>query len=683
MPARDWSGAKAFDGRRSRPKNEAIAEPRKARLQLSRAKKIGGIMKKSFKFFVSFLILNFLLVVGVFAEGYHVCVASHKSLKNAEAMVEKLEKQSIAAFVSESKVKNESYYRVLLSKEFKKIADARKYRDEVKNYSFAKELGLKDFWVCKSEKIIPKNSQAAQSVPLPVQKTVAAKKNEPNPVEKKSEPKPVEKLPEPKVIEKPMPTPKKEIPPEPLPIPEEPKTELLSEPVVKEKKTEKTPPVPVREEPKILDKNEKAVLSEEMPYSVLVRSYKYAQFAENDKARLNELGFDSYLLNTFDDEAFFEFNIHVGAFASREEAEELCAQFTDAGITDTEISDFRDVEPKIKKYDEIIASEKVTFNDGKSDYPTFLPESVEKLVSNFPANKDFPIDEVTIIDYDNYRAGGDKPKIPAKIFEYIGDEDSVHSALLATYRDELYKKEVSIFFANADSFVQDDALGEIENMQFSASSGVFDCILFEDGDDLVVYGENPEEQMFTCIKTKDFTKEEFISFLIDSFDGGSLAMYPQMRRTFYVLPDKNDSIDRDFVAFSFKKVGDDYSIERGYAEWSLPIVGHSLAKTYYRENGSLVGLGFYDLDYDFNAKKVHAHFMESKNSEISGTNQPVLVNNANGWYLVNSSQKEISFSTKSYVVAADTKPDSILSKEDLIKFGTELKIWDSEKTSAH
>jgi cell division septation protein DedD len=80
--------------------------------------------------------LNFFVFGALFADGYHVCVASYKSLKNAETMVQKLEKQSMSAFISESKVKNQNYYRVLLSKEFKKIDDARKYRDEVKKIFF-------------------------------------------------------------------------------------------------------------------------------------------------------------------------------------------------------------------------------------------------------------------------------------------------------------------------------------------------------------------------------------------------------------------------------------------------------------------------------------------------------------------------------------------------------------------
>ena len=639
------------------------------------------------------MILNFLLVGAIFAEGFHVCVASYKNLENAETMVEKLEKQSVSAFVSESKTKNQTLYRVLLSKEFKNTADARKYRDEVQKYSFVRELGLKDFWVCKSEKVILKNYPLAVGSEKTKSPKVAPA---PAPVQKIA-PK-IEPIPEPKVIEKPKPAPKKEIPPKPLPIPEEPKVDLIpiTEPPVKNIEKEPAPlpepePAPLPEIPlveevepplaetKILDKNdEKAVLSEETPYSVLVRSYKYAQFAENDKNRLYELGFEPYLLNTFDEKSFFAFNIHVGAFETREEAEELKAQFDDAGIFDTEVSDFREIEDKIKKYDEVLSRENVTFDDGLSEFPTSLPSSVEKVVKHFPANKDFPIQEITIVDYDNFLASSYKPSISSPIFDYVhGESSGVHAALSAVYRDELYGKEVSVFFANADQLPTIDALGEFEFMQFESNDGFFDCQLYEYAGETVLSGANVDENLFVRISTKDFTKEEFINFLIDSFNDKSLVLYPQMRRTFFVLPDENPDVERDFVAFTYKKITDDYASERNYAEWAVPIVGHSLAKTYFSEKDSFISLGFYDLDYDFNAKNVHVHFTEAKTSaEISPTNQPVSVKGAEGWYLVNPSQKEVSFSTKSYVIAIDTDPNNTLEKDDLIRLGTDLKIWE-------
>ena len=645
-------------------------------------------MKKSFKFFLSIFILNILVVGAVFADGYHVCVASYKSLDNAETMLKKLEKQSVSALVSENKVKNQTYYRVLLSKEFKKAQDARKYRDEVKDYSFVKELGLKDFWVCESEKIVLRNQLVKITTDLPQPAKVA-----PAPAPKKV----VEEKPAPKAKPAPVPVPV----PAPLPIPEEPDVKNIvpedaksvaplpiivpipqPEPELPVEEEPEEPaeeiPVIVVEEPKTLGANEKAVLSEENPYSVIVRSYKYEQFAENDSARLKELGFEPYILKTFDDKEFFAFNIHVGAFADLAEAEELNSQFADAGIPDTMVSDYNEIKENLQKYDDVILRESVSFDNGQYEIPTCVPESIAKLVKQFPANKDFPIQEITIIDYDNYLAVRDKPNLSSELRAYLEEEEGLHSALLAKCRDELYRKEVSVFFANADQHKEDDILGEFENMQFGATDGVFDCVLYENDGELVLSGTNISEKMSVKIKTRDFSKEEFINLLIDSFNDGSLSLYPQMRRTFYVLPEKNPDEDREFIIFNFKKVGEEYASERNYAEWAVPIVGHSLAKSYFYDSNSLLCIGFYDLDYDFNAKNVHAHFTEAKNTtEITETNKPVSVNGIEGWYLLNPKQKEVSFSTKSYVIAIDTEPTSVLSKDDLIKVGTDLKIWDS------
>ena len=604
-------------------------------------------MKKSIKFLFTILALNILLLGSLFAEGYHVCVASYKQLKNAENMVQKLEKQSMAAVISESKVKNQSYYRVLLGKEFKKIDDARKYRDEVKKYSFVKELGLKDFWVCKSEKIVSaKTVPVAKPAPVPV----------------------------------PLPTPKPELKPEqkaePLPAPE-PETVVIPVP---EPEPEPIPEVIVKNdlppEPKELEKNEQAVLSEATPYSVVVRSYKYSQFAENDKNRLYELGFEPYLLNTFDDKSFFAFNIHVGAFASRQEAEDLQAQFTDMGIADTQVSDYNDIKAKIEKYDEVLNNEKVMFDDGLSGIPTSLPESVVKLVKHFPANKDFQIKEISIIDYDRYLLCEDKPDAEKALLNYIGTEADIHSALLAIYRDELYQKEAKVFLTCAGSYnFEENGLVPVEKMELGDGEGLFDCSLYEVAGTMILNGTNESQKLFVRMQSADFTKEEFISLLDASFNESSLNLYPQLRRTLFVLPNASDA-ERDFVTFNFKNVGDDYAAERDYVEWALPIVGHYLAETSYIEKDSLLCFGFYDLDYDFNSKKIHQYFKDSKiKSEITENNQPFTLNGVDGWYFIDKNIKELSISTKSYIIAIDALANSPVTKEDLIEAGKDLKIW--------
>ena len=697
-------------------------------------------MKYFFKIVISVLMLNLFFVPQAFSQGWHVCVGSFKSLENAESMAENLCQQKTPAFVSESYVKSQKYYRVLLSKEFSKIEDARKFRDQVKACPFVKKFGLSGFWVCQGEKLeITPKTQKKTVEPKPVKPAkTSAKKNISAELPKIEEPlvqelpqKKVEQTPKEPLVQEIIPeTPQKPAETEPEPkIPEsktEEKTDIPTEPEVQdikpseelefivknetpseESETEESavteqpqdeePSVPedVQEEdsiseeplveetaptesPKILDKNEQPVLCEKTPYSVLVRSYKYEQFAQNDCDRLKELGFDAYLLNTFDEKTFLSFEIHSGAFKTKEEASALKEKFGDLGIFDTEISDFRKIEDKIQKYDEIVGSEQVSFDDGRTDLPACLPESVAKLVKHFPANKDFPIQEINIIDYDKYLSLHERPALPLQIFDIIAKERSVHSVLLATYRDELYEKSVSIFFANAQTFPQEDILGEVETMQFGSKDGIFECELYENKDELVVRGLNEKENLFVRVWTRDFEKEEFINLLIDSFNDKPLELYPQMRRTFFVLPDENPESYRDFVSFSFRKIGNEYASERENADWAIPIVGHSLAKTYFSQKNSLLSLGFYDLSYDFNAKKIHDSFMVSESKDFSETDKSVSVGKTEGWYLLNTNQKEISFSTKSYVVAVDTDASSPLEKEDLVSLGNDLRIWSEE-----
>ncbi len=650
-------------------------------------------MKKSFKVLVALSLLN-LFIAGLFAEGYHVCVASYQKLANAQETVRKLENQSVSAFINENKVKGKSYYRVLLVKEFKKIEDARKYRDEVSKYSFGKELKLKDFWVCKGDKKLSPNAPKvapAKAAPAKVEPAKAAPAVVPAPVplplpkpQPKPEPKPepepkLDPIPEPAVknlevapdpvvvpVPAPIPIPEPEPEPEPAPIVIPP-----AEPELIEK--------PAAEEPKTLDKNEKAVLSEKTPYSVRVRTYKYSQFAENDNNRLKALGFDSYLLNTFDETAFFEFNLHAGAFETQEEAENLIAQFADVGIFNTEISDYREILPKINRYDEILSTETVTFDDGRSDLPGILSSSVEKLIRNFPANKDYQIKDAVLVDYDNYSATADHPEINSPILNYINNGTNVHSAALVNYTDELYQKNVSILLFAADDFTfgfnEDEA---VEKLQAGSGSGLFDCSIYEKNGKLYMCGVNHSENVFACLESASFDRGEFVSYIADSFNDSTLGIYPQIRRTLFALPDNSASGNRVFINFIFNKAGEDFALERGNAEWAVPLVGHALSKSYLREDGHFICVGFYDLDYDFNAKKIHEKFKESRNTtEVSESNQPITINSSEGWYFVDSMQKEISFSTKSYVIAIDAASNDDISKDSLADFSKDLKIWDT------
>ena len=75
-------------------------------------------------------------------------------------------------------------------------------------------------------------------------------------------------------------------------------------------------------------------------------------------------------------------------------------------------------------------------------------------------------------------------------------------------------------------------------------------------------------------------------------------------------------------------------------------------------------------------KNANIFTADKNNVEVSGNNQPLrLKDGVDGWYLLNSTQKEISFSTKSYVIAIDTAVGATLTKDDLANSANDLKIW--------
>ena len=100
------------------------------------------------------------------------------------------------------------------------------------------------------------------------------------------------------------------------------------------------------------NKTEEIPISEEKPYSVLVRSYKEEYAAENTKDRLVEDDIDAYVLGKFDEKELFSFDVHAGAFSSEEETEDLIEKLEEKGIEDVEIKgyDFTNQQGRRKNY---------------------------------------------------------------------------------------------------------------------------------------------------------------------------------------------------------------------------------------------------------------------------------------------------------------------------------------------
>lgn len=418
-------------------------------------------------------------------------------------------------------------------------------------------------------------------------------------------------------------------------------------------------------------------ISTEKPFSVLVRSYKEEQAAINDKQRLAASDVDTYILKTFDDSSYFSFDLHAGAFDNETEVEQLQEKLADIGIEDTKISNYEDIADNIEKYNEVIKTQNVTYAHGNDSIPTSFSPWVQKCIRQFPINKNFRIEQIMLFDIDNINATNTEVPELEEIEDFLDETDNIHAASLAIYKDDLFDKSVSIFIAVGDdgTFTQKNAIGE---MMLAIVDDVLNCnVNKDDNGNYTLFATNSTNNMYVVMLANDFTQNQFDAFINNVSNDSSLLVYPQLRKTLLVLPEKNDTLQRDFLYFDLSRVKESYAQERNYSAWSIPIVGHWEASNYFCQNGEKVSVSFFDMDYDYNASRIHGMFMDEKRrGSINEDNHTSDLKNANSWYLNQLFSNELSFSTKSYIIAVNSYNDYKLEENELIDIAEELQIWD-------
>lgn len=575
-------------------------------------------MKKFVSVFLLFGLLSFLG-----AEEIFVCVGSFKNPKNAENLVKNLEDLGAESFIFETQLDNQTLFRVLLSDSFDSKEEARKFRNSVEDADFAQKLNLSGFWICQAKK----------------------------------------------------------------PLSEKTTNEPLAEPALK---FELEPAKPI-----ILEENKNEIpVSEEKPYSVLVHSYKEEQSAENGKKRLKEKEIDSFILKTFDEKSYFSFDLHSGAFDSPEEAEPLQEKLEELGIEDTKIADYREEKEKIQKYDEIIKSQPVAYDFGNVEIPDTYSVPVATIIRQFPINKNFTLENLMIFDFDNLRSAKEKLPSLEDVSDIIGGGENLHAVSIAFYKDDLFNKNVKIFvfsgeentlpdilelkkdFNEGVSSKEDVAAGEdsdfkVRDMQFQLKDGILNSLVFNSDNDYIFFGVNEKRDLAVLMATEDFSESQFEDFLNNFESDSSLLIYPQIRRTLLVLPKKTET-ERKFLSFTLEEVDESYAESKGYADWAIPIVGHWNAEANFCQDDEFVSVGFFDLDYDYNAKQVHQMFMDSH--IVTESSHASTVKNADSWFVEPFGRsREVSFSTKSYIIAVNSFD---LDEEELVELSDELQIWE-------
>lgn len=498
------------------------------------------------KKFISVFLFLFLFNFS-FAEEIFVCVGSFKNPGNAENLVKNLENLGTESFVFETQVNNQTLFRVLLSESFDSKEKARNFRNSAENADFAKKLNLTGLWICQARK--PENKKVVE-----------------------------------KIVEKPV-------------------------------------------KPVVLEENKNEIpVSEEKPYSVLVHSYKEEQAAENGKKRLKENQIDSFILKTFDEKSYFSFDLHSGAFDSPEEAEPLQEKFEELGIEDTKIADYEKEKEKVQKYDEIIKNQPVSYDFGNNEIPDIYSAPVASIIRQFPINKNFTLENLMIFDFDNLRSVEKELPSLDEVSYIIENSEKLHAVSFASYKDDLFNKDVKIFIFSSDenalpnildlkkdfqesSVPEEDEDFKIQDMQFQLKDGLLNSLIFKSYEDYIFFGVNEKRDLAVLMSTEDFSESQFEAFLNNFENDSSLLIYPQIRRTLLVLPKKTE-IERKFLSFTLEKVDDSYAASRGYTDWAIPIVGHWNSKANFYQEGEFVSVSFFDLDYDYNAKRVYQMFMD-------------------------------------------------------------------------
>ena len=434
-------------------------------------------------------------------------------------------------------------------------------------------------------------------------------------------------------------------------------------------------------EPIALEKNDDIPLSEEKPYSVLVRSYGEEQKAQRDEERLEEKGVDAYVLKKYDEERLFLFDLHAGAFADEEEARELQQHIEEIGIPGTQLSDYDDIKEAVDEYERRVASHTVYTDNGVEKIPASLSDPVKECLNQFLTLPGFEVENVLVCDLDSARKNDEDSWQHVDSMELADvNLEMLNGLLCVTYKDELFGKSVALFAGYSKDAIfklpaDSDSTDESEKKQVSLPYGLIDCAVSQDEDGThILTGFYGDGQFMLVMAAEGFENEEFYDLLASSTAGDDLASYPQIRKTLFVMPDSSSN-EREFVYYTLSKVDESYAVSKGNTDWAKAIVGHWEASNVYSYKGERFSVSFFDLDYDFNADHVHGIFMSDHVEGIAGHSQTV--EEKEGWFVYNLSGNELSFAQKSYIIALNSNYGSSLVDGDFLIFASMLQIWNA------
>ena len=434
-----------------------------------------------------------------------------------------------------------------------------------------------------------------------------------------------------------------------------------------------------------LGKNDDIPISEEMPYSIFIRSYGEEQKAKRDEERLEQQGIPAYVLKKYDEEKLFLFDLYAGAFDSERDAQEMQRKIEQLGIADTQVAEYGDIKKSLEDYEVKVEKHKVSTDSGVDKAPASLSDSVKLCLEQFLSLEGFEVESVYLYDLDSSRKNAIdfyKPQIATDLLAGESPFDAMNAFLFVNYKDELFGKQAELFVAWGDGtflplLTQQAAQKECaEKITLDLPYGTADGVSFKSDTEHCLVLSSKDGKLLVALNADVFTAGQLESLLVQSTADDGLSNYPQIKKTLFVMPDESSN-DLDFVYYTLSKVDADYPAEKNYADWAAAITGHWEAKTVYFYKDERFDVAFFDLDYDYNAAYVHDVFMAEKVEGVGGHAQSVF--GKAGWFLYNSSATELSFAQKSYIVALDGPCETNLKEEDFLRFAASLQIWYNAK----
>ena len=437
----------------------------------------------------------------------------------------------------------------------------------------------------------------------------------------------------------------------------------------------------------ILQKNDddQIPVSDEKPFSLKVRSYKEEHPAVQNSERLRERDIDAYVVRTYDDSAYFSFDVHAGAFATAEESADTEAALAALGIDGATLSDYTEIKEKMRRYDEVVQQDKVLFETAEDASLPDFSEAVRVCLTDLPVNKNFLIESIAIVDFETFAAAGGRNlnrfrslATPGDLnldsFESLTTEDGIRAISKAVYFDDLFGKRVEVSVAKRAEPLPDTNF--TAEMQFSLPDGdVLYAHIVSDGTVRTIDGINTDRTLLIKIDAHDFSDEEFTAFMNNAWADSATVIYPQLRKSLCVLPKNADN--RHFVAFTLAHVKESYAVAKHYANWATPRVGHWMSSGYFLQGNEGIKVRFFDMDYEHNAQRINEMFMAANSrSVLSNNNHSATVKGTDAWYVESDGIKQISFAIKSFCVAIDTSLDSSIGESGLNDFASDLLIWE-------